>query len=330
MAILFVSGVNDLSTVGIQTDKDGNVVHMTDGNGPVYGRIPFKQGMAAYLVLFGLGVKQRMVNFKRPPSLIFNQIADAETHRGSLQRCAELCESVSSPVINQPKRILHTTRELVSGLLQEIPGVVMPKTMRFQPLSPRAVFEYAKTVDIDLPFMVRVADDLTGKSRVLVRNPDDRALLNALPFDGRDFLLTEFVDFKDNEGLYHRIRLLVVDGEAVLRDALFNSDWKIPGSSHAFMLSRETWEGHAERCRRFETEVLPALASRVSEIKRRLDLEYFGIDCHINADGEMLVFEAGANMDMLLNPHPELNGRMEMIQQKIHALINRHSGEVVI
>ena len=227
MAILFVSGVNDLSTVGIQTDKDGNVVHMTDGNSPVYGRIPFKQGMAAYLVLFGLGVKQRMVNFKRPPSLIFNQIADAETHRGSLQRCAELCESVSSPVINQPKRILHTTRELVSGLLQEIPGVVMPKTMRFQPLSPRAVFEYAKTVDIDMPFIVRVADDLTGKSRVLVRNPDDLALLNALPFDGRDFLLTEFVDFRDNEGLYHRVRLLVVDGEAVLRDALFNSDWKI-------------------------------------------------------------------------------------------------------
>lgn len=97
MAILCVSGVNDLSTVGVQTDKDGNVVHLTDGNSPVFGRIPFKQGMAAYMVLFGLGVKQRMVSFKQPPSLIFNQIADAETHRGSLQRCAELCGSVSSP-----------------------------------------------------------------------------------------------------------------------------------------------------------------------------------------------------------------------------------------
>lgn len=329
MAILCVSGVNDLSTVGVQTDKDGNVVHLTDGNSPVFGRIPFKQGMAAYMVLFGLGVKQRMVSFKHPPSLIFNQIADAETHRGSLQRCAALCESVSSPVINQPKSILHTTRELVSGLLQEIPGVVMPKTMRFQPLSPRAVFEYAETVDIGLPFIARVADDLTGKSRVLVRSPEDLGLLNALPFDGRDFLLTEFSDFKDDKGLYHRIRLLVVDGEPVLRDALFNSDWKIPGNSHAFMLSRETWEEHAERCRRLEAQVLPGLAPRVREIRRRLDLEYFGIDCHINPDGEMLVFEAGANMDMLLNPHPELNGRMEMIHQKIYALISSHSGEVV-
>ncbi len=35
MAILCVSGVNDLSTVGVQLDKDGNVVHLTDGNSPV-------------------------------------------------------------------------------------------------------------------------------------------------------------------------------------------------------------------------------------------------------------------------------------------------------
>ena len=329
MAILCVSGVNDLSTVGINTDDDGNVVHLTDGNSPVFGRIPLKHGMAAYMVLFGLGVKQRIVSFKQPPSLIFNQIADAETHRGSLQRCAELCDSVSSPVINKPQSILRTTRELVSGLLQEIPGILMPKTMRFQPLSPREVFGYAETVGISLPFIARVADDLTGKSRVLVQSPDDLGLLNALPFDGRDFLLTEFIDFKGDDGLYHRYRLLVIDGEPVLRDALFNRDWKTPVNSRAFMLSREPWEEHAERCRRLETEVLPGLAPRVREIRRRLDLEYFGIDCHVNPDGEMLVFEASANMDMLLNPHPELNGRMEMIQQKIVAFINQHSGEVV-
>ena len=123
---------------------------------------------------------------------------------------------------------------------------------------------------------------------------------------------------------------LVVDGEPVLRDALFNSDWKTQGSSHAFMLSRETWEEHAERCRGLETEVFPGIAPMVREIRRRLDLEYFGIDCHINPEGELLVFEASANMDMLLNPHPELNDRMEMIHQKIYTLINRHSGEVVI
>ena len=330
MAILFVSGVNDLSTIGLQTDAEGNVIHLMDGNCSVHRRIPLKEGMDGFVVLFGKGVKQRMFNFAETPTLIFNQIADADTHRGSLERCAELCEQLSSVVINQPQKVMRTTRDRVFELLKGIPGVKMPRTLRFQPSSPDGVFQFAEAAKIDFPFIVRIVGDHAGKSMVLVRSLEDLALLHVFPFDGRDYYLTEYVDYKDDDGFYHKQRFIVIDGEPVLRHSLYNSDWKIHGSSRQFMLDRESWEEDQKRCEWLETEMIPKLGPAFKEIKDRLGLEYFGVDCNINRDGEVLIFEANANMNILTNKYPELNDRLEMIHQKIYALLTRFSGEAVI
>ena len=102
MAILFVSGINDLSRIGVAIDDEGQLINLLDGNCSIHQRIPLKEGIDAYLILFGKGVKQRSVDFTRKPTLIVNQIADADTHRGALERCMELCAKVDSPVINHP------------------------------------------------------------------------------------------------------------------------------------------------------------------------------------------------------------------------------------
>ena len=138
MAIIFVSGINDPGTIGVGIDGDGNLLHLMDGNCSVHGKVPLKEDIVGYVVLFGKGVKQRMISFAESPSLIFNQIADADTHRGALERCEELCANVSCPVINKPQDVLQTTRDGISGLLQGINGVIMPKTVRFRPASPRS------------------------------------------------------------------------------------------------------------------------------------------------------------------------------------------------
>lgn len=330
MAILFVSGVNDRSTIGIQTDDDGNVIHLMDGNCSVHRRVPLKEGLAGFVVLLGKGVKQRMFNFSETPTLIFNQIADADTHRGSLERCGELCAQLSSAVINPPQNVLRTTRDGISELLQDIPGVTMPRTLRFRPLSPDAVFEFASEKDFEFPFIIRVVGDHAGKSMVLVRSRDDLALLHVFPFDGRDYYLTEFVDYKSKDGLYHKQRFIMINGEPVLRHSLFNTHWKIHAASRGYMQKHESWEDDEKRCVRLETEMVPKLETVFKEITDRIGLEYVGLDCNINEDGELLVFEANANMNILFNPYPELNDRLEMIKQKIYALLTRYSGERVI
>ena len=330
MAILFVSGVNDLSTVGVQLDGNEKLAYIINGNCSIYGKLPLKKGVAAELVLFGKGVRQRSLNFTTSPSLIFNQIADADTHRGALERCAELCAQVPCPVINRPERVMQTTRNRVSELLQGIPGVIMPRTVRFQPSSPGDVFERVASEKIDYPFIVRVAGDHAGKSMILIYDGTDHKSLHVFPFDGRDFYLTEYVDYKDEAGLYHKQRIVVIDGEPVLRHALYNSDWKVHGNSRTFMLKREPWEDSMARMHHVDTELIPELRPAFLEISKRLQLEYFGVDCNVRPNGELLIFEANANMNVLFNPYSEMNDRLNMIQARIHAMLLRHSGEHVI
>ena len=143
MAILFINGINDRSVIGVKLDRNSRLVQLIDGNTSIHRRLPLKPGIDHEFMLFGKGVQQHAVQFQVQPSLIFNQIADADTHRGALDRCIELCRQVDSKVINRPEKVLQTTRDQVSARLQGIPGLVMPRILRFRPQSPEAVLEFA-------------------------------------------------------------------------------------------------------------------------------------------------------------------------------------------
>ena len=286
--------------------------------------------MAASLLLFGQGLRQPNVDFSKRPSLIFNQISDADTHQGSLKRCVELCAQLPIPVINRPESVLRTTRDKVSELLQGIPGVQVPKTVRFRPESPDSVLELSESAGIPFPFIVRIAGRHGGTSSRLFDSPESLGALHAYPFDGRDFYLTEYVDCRDEAGFYNRQRLIVIDGEPVLRGSLYDRNWMVHGASRNFMLSRETWEDDRIRAERLEQEVIPRLVPAIQEITWRLKLDLYGIDCHLGPDGSMLLFEANANMNVLTNSHPEMNARMKMIENRIQTMLANHSGERVI
>jgi len=330
MSILFVSGVNDRSIMGVDLDERGALVHLMDGNCSVHRRLPLAEGLASEFVLFGKGVRQRGVEFKVPPSLIFNQIADADTHRGALERCIELCDQVNTTVINHPRHVLETGREQVSAKLQGIADVVMPRIVRFQPRSPDEVFAQAAGQGMDFPWIARVAGDHHGRNMVRVEGADGYDALHALPFDGRDFYLAEYVDYRDQDGYYHKQRIVVVDGEPLLRHSLYFDDWMVHASSRAFVMERESWEQDVARFDRLSHEVLPPLRPAIREIANRLRLEYFGIDCSLRPDGRMLIFEANANMNVLHGPNQATRYRVEAIEQKLYALLTKYSGERVI
>lgn len=330
MTILFIDGINDLSQIGIAPDDNGNPGYLIDGNCSVHRRLPLRKGIASSFLIFGKGVKQPGVALKTPPSLIFNQIADPDTHRGALERCAELCAQLDAAVINHPRHVLRTSRDRVSQDLQGIPGVIMPRTQRFQPRSPDEVFSRAASENFAFPFITRVAGVHGGKNMIRVDSPEDYAALHALPFDGRSFYLTEYVHLQDGQGLYHKQRIAVIDGEPLLRHAMYDADWKIHSGARAFMLARESWEEELVYFDRYDKELLPPMRSAIDEITRRLQLEYYGIDCALQPDGQMIVFEANANMNFLYNPYDVIQYRVDAIVNRIHQMLTRYSGKRVI
>ena len=303
------------------------MVHILDGSCAVYGRISLPDKLVRSVVLFGYGVKQIGFRLPEKPSLIFNQISDPDTHQGSLKRCLKLVETTGVPVINPPLRVLESSREQVAEKLQDIPRLVMPKTIRFKPRSHHDPFREASDRGIELPFIVRVAGDHNGERMVLVENSDQIDSLYALPFDGRDFYLTQFVDFQSKDGLFRKTRIAVVDGVPMIRHHLINSGWMLHASSNDFMQRNAAHMAEARNyMAQFDATVRPAIADRISEISRRLGLDYYGIDCHISDQGVMSIFEANANMNILLIQRKEHREYVEAIKQQIVQLIANRCG----
>jgi hypothetical protein len=327
MAILFVNGVNDRSEIRLVLDQTGAAAFQTDGNCFVYDNLPLQQGVADRLLIFGSGVRQHSPSFEQPPSLIFNQIAEADTHRGALERCAELCDRVDAPVINHPRNVLQTTRERVAKTLDGIAGVRAPRTWRFQPRSPDEVFDRAEAEGLDFPFVLRTAGEHLGRRMLKVDGREGYASMHPFPFDGRDFYLIEYLDAQEDDGFHHKHRLVVIDGEPVLRHALYNRHWLVHEGSTAFMQEQESVEDEPARLQRLATERLAPLRPAIDEIANRLGLEFFGIDCSLRPDGTMALFEANALLNLPLARDAQQGEQGLGLAERMYRMLEKYSGE---
>ena len=67
----------------------------------------------------------------------------------------------------------------------------------------------------------------------------------------------------------------------------------------------------------------------IYQISKKLKLDYYGIDCSINAQGEILAFEINANMNILINPAQAPNiweTPIAAIKDAINKLIVQRAG----
>lgn len=327
MAILFTFGVNNHGQATVRPDEQGQMRIHVDGSSNVLGMLDFKGITVVPYLIYGPNVPQPPFRFPGKPTLIFNQISDADSHSVALRRCVELCAHVDAPVIDAPEAVLQTTRDEVARRLADIPGVRVPRTIRCTPTSPAEVIEIIDKEGLGYPVIQRRTGEHNALSMVLLDCPDDRDHLDVFPFDGRDFYLTEYVDFSDDHGIFYKHRIVMVDGEAMPRHVFFSDQWKVNSKSLAFMKAHPEYGTPAEKLDALERERLPKAQAALQEIARRLELDYFGIDCQIGPDGEVLLFEANSNMNIMTDVVPEISDRVQAIKQRLRSLIERRSGE---
>jgi glutathione synthase/RimK-type ligase-like ATP-grasp enzyme len=317
-----VRGINDSNKVTPHLTPDGQIAFEFDGSCSVYRYLKFDEGEASTVLLFPSSANQRAVSIDHKPSLIFNEISDADSHTETLIRCAKLCDTFNVPVVNHPRHVVVTSREKVARSLANIEGVHIPTTERITPNSPFEVIDYLRESDMHYPVIVRLAGVHGGKSSVLLTGETDVDRLHRYPFDGSSFYLTEFVDYRGSDGLYTKYRFVVIDGEPLLRHVVIDSNWMIHASSQKYMHENpELWDRDQMIDSNFDNELKPRLSPIVLEMKNRLGLDYFGIDCALNDSGEMLLFEANANMNVLFNRNPKYDDRVALIKKRIYELL---------
>ena len=81
------------------------------------------------------------------------------------------------------------------------------------------------------------------------------------------------------------------------------------------------------RVETFDEKILPGIRPAIDEITKRLQLEYYGIDCNIDEQGNILIFEVNANMKILGSKNPLYERQMRRIKRHILKLLDKYPGK---
>lgn len=235
-----------------------------------------------------------------PHDLVFNAIGDADLCRPGLEAACRLLASTACPVINRPQHVLATGRAANAERLGRLPHVVTPrmKLAARRLLTGDSAAAVVAEAGFAFPFLLRAPGFHTGQYFVRV---DDLAGLNAAARDlpGDEVWLIDQLDARDADGFYRKCRLMMIDRKLYPLHLAISRNWMV----HYFRADMAASAGNRAK----EVAFLDDLAAFIGPngmtaldgICAALGLDYGGIDFAVNAQGDILLFEANATMVMV-------------------------------
>jgi len=237
-----------------------------------------------------------------PAHAILNSICDPDTNRRTLLQGIKLFEGLAIPIINRPENTLKTTRDQTYALLHNIEGLIVPKAIRITPTRLTDVPNLLAEENMTYPYIFRSTGEHGGGGMALIKDKTDLFKLEQFAFDGRAFYVIEFVDFQSDDKLYRKTRFIVIEGEVYFRHHVITDNWKIHASSRHDLMDDNLDLREEEKA--LVTKSTSDIATRCRKIYEVLGLDSFGIDCNIDEDGSMLVFEVNTCMNTTYGTTP--------------------------
>jgi glutathione synthase/RimK-type ligase-like ATP-grasp enzyme len=271
----------------------GPIICDYDGSTNVLSNLDRPDLRVVKLVLPAITVNGKDVNFNLPKiDVIFNSICDPDVSQDGLYEAERVIGMLRAPVINEPRHIRETCRDNVSAILQDLNGIVVPKTIRIAPRRRSEVLGLAAEMGLEPPFIVRPLGSHGGKGVQRIGSAEDVPLLDQFAFDGQPYYVTAFIDTRSADGYYRKYRFFVVDGKALPRHLIIADEWMIHNQSRASLMD------HDEALRQEEAHFLHSdqstFAGVFRQIAQRLKLDYFIVDCGLLDDQRPVIFEINA------------------------------------
>jgi tetratricopeptide (TPR) repeat protein len=132
-----------------------------------------------------------------------------------------------------------------------------------------------------------------------VRVATPRELAAALPtLPGDRLSVIEFLDARSAEGLIRKYRVMMIGGQLYPAHAAISRDWKVHFFSSAPEDAAELRAEDQAFLENMERVLGGTTLAALRRIQQTLHLDYAGIDFSIGPNGELLVFEANATMNV--------------------------------
>jgi hypothetical protein len=222
-------------------------------------------------------------------------VCESDQNRPILREIERLIPDWPSPVLNDPREILNLSRERMYSFLQEVRGMVMPRTVRIDRYALEHVGRGLVSISEFLgeeafPLIVRPIESHAGKSLVKL---EAASSLTGYLAEQRDaeFFISRFIDYRSSDGLYRKYRVILVDGHPYPCHMAIDEDWKIWYYNAGMATSAAKRDEEARFMETFDTGFARRHSAALAAMAERFKLEYFGIDCAELPDGRLLVFE---------------------------------------
>jgi len=221
--------------------------------------------------------------------IIVNAIADAYICGPALDLAEYLTATSEAPVVNAPARVRATTRTENVLQLSGIEGLRIPRVERITREAAANINRY--------PALLRAPGYHNGAFFEMLHDDAERdAAIAALP--PGDLLWIEYVDARGADGAFRKYRAMAVEGALYPAHLAIGEVWKL----HYFSATMND-ERRAEEVS-YLSDMRGHLGDRafaaLEAIAARLKLEYVGIDFGIDANGDVILFEANAAMTVFL------------------------------
>jgi tetratricopeptide (TPR) repeat protein len=257
--------------------------------------------------------------------VLFNAISDPDAAPRALAKADQLVAVLGLPVVNTPSTMPGTVRERMAMHLAGIDGLHMPRTVRAKRLD----LAQSGAMPFDGPALLRPSGSHGGRDIVLTQTAGDiRQAASELGCE--EVYLTEFVDFRSDGGLYRKLRLMFVGGQAFPVHLAVGDHWL----SHYFrttMAEMPGWRSEESAfLGGFEAYLGPEICRALTEVQARVGLDFFGMDAAIGSDGRLVVFECNASMLVRHVDRPAMfdykRAHAERIRSAVGDLLHRFAG----
>ena len=138
--------------------------------------------------------------------ITFVAIGESSTNLPLLEKMQAMMKDWPTPVVNQPVFIKNCARDKCYQLLQGIPGIYMPATMKVH---------QGELIKNDFPITIRPIDTQGGEG--LEKIEDAVALARyCASYPAQEYYVAKFLNYQSHDGHYRKMRIVMIDGKPVV------------------------------------------------------------------------------------------------------------------
>lgn len=251
-------------------------------------------------------------------SWAINTLADADEYTNALEYLDQIGFG-KIPIFNSPRAVYMSRRDLSYQLLKNVEGLSVPKCIRIKCDNVEDLKKHFHMGDFTYPVLVRPEKSQTGRNLFLIKGPDDWSHVPAKIWCEDYLFLTQYVDTKNENGIFYKVRVVFVNGEVFIRHIKISEEWKVHNAN-----SKGT-----DFSVREEMELIEHLYANkefinvCKQIPIHTGMDYFGADIGLQfSKKQYVLFEANPAMTIFYNYKTKISAERQERQSSLEKPIS--------